>query len=162
MGKDVSCEAMIKVGDTGLEKPGSEEISMTRFLHELVRDHPDFEVLCEATFYPYHFRYVPIPLAERLEESEIQQQLDRLNEAIVESIGRSGLNSVMTTRARGRVAILITMSPNGTVDSTFEAIARCGRLLYKKRTISYQTTPDMEVESCLSELNSSLTEASAI
>ena len=110
---------------------------------------------------PYYFRYVPNTLAETQEEPEIQEQLDRLNEEIVESVQRSGLNSVMTTRVRGRVAIQIANSSNGTVDATFEAIARWGRLLNKKRSVSNQTTPDMEAELCLSELDSSLTEVSA-
>ena len=69
-------------------------------LDNLVRDHPDFEVLCEPTLSVYYFRYVPNTLAERQEEPEIQELLDRLNEEIVESVQRSGFNPVMTTRVR--------------------------------------------------------------
>ena len=138
-----------------------DNLDITRHLYELVRDHPDFEVLCEPTRDPYYFRYVPNTLAEPQDESEIQELLDRLNEEIVESVQRSGLNSVITTRVRGRVAIQIANSSNGTVDATFEAIARWGRWLNNKRSVSNQTTPGMEAEQCLSELDSSLTEVSA-
>lgn len=120
-------------------------LDMTQ-LHELVRDHPDFEVLCEPMRDPYYFRYVPNTLAEPQEEYEIQQELDRLNEEIVESVQRSGLNSVMTTHVRGRVAIQIANSSNGAVEATFEVIARWGRWLNNKRSLSNQTTPDMEAE----------------
>ena len=118
-------------------------LDMTR-LYELVRDHPDFEVLCEPMRDPYYFRYVPNTFAE--EEYEIPEELDRLNEEIVESVQRSGLNSVMTTRVRGRVAIQIANSSNGIVEATFEVIARWGRWLNNKRSLSHQTTPDMEAE----------------
>ncbi|HEY8226059.1 MAG TPA: hypothetical protein VIG25_12330 [Pyrinomonadaceae bacterium] len=121
---------------------------MTSCLHDLVRDHPDFEVLCEPALDPYHFRYVPHTLAERYEEPEIQGLLDRLNEELVESVQRIGLNSVMTTRVQGRVAIQISCRSNGSSASdlgvTFEVIARWGRLLNTKRSVGYQATPDME------------------
>jgi len=138
-----------------------DNLDTTRHLHELVRDHPDFEVLCEPTLSLYYFRYLPNTLAERKQEPEIQDQLDRLNEEIVESVQRSGFNLVMTTSVGGRIAIQIPSSSTVTVDTTFEAIARWGRLLNKKRSVSCQTTPDMEAELCLSELDSSLTEVSA-
>ena len=160
MEKEVSRKHMIEV-DTGFEETKSEDVRMTRCLHDLVRDHPDFEVLCETALDPYHFRYVPHTLAERQEEPEIQRLLDRLNEEIVEGVQRSGLNLVTTTRVRSRVAIRIAISSNRTIDTTFEAIARRGRLLYKSQPLSYQTTPDRETESCLNELDSSLTEVSA-
>jgi glutamate/tyrosine decarboxylase-like PLP-dependent enzyme len=138
-----------------------DNLDITRHLHELVRDHPDFEVLCEPTRDPYYFRYVPNTLVERKQEPEIQDQLDLLNEEIVESVQRNGFNLVITTRVSGRIAIQIANASNGTVDATFEAIARWARWLNNQRSVSNQTTPDMEAELCLSELDSSLTEVSA-
>ena len=108
-------------------------------LHDLVRDHPDFEVLSEPTNYRYVFRYLPNGLSELREEFEVQQLLDRLNEEIVEAVVRHGFTQVATTRVRGRVAIQMSISLAVDVDATFEAIARWGRLLNKKLC-----TPDME------------------
>jgi glutamate/tyrosine decarboxylase-like PLP-dependent enzyme len=148
MEEDVSRAHMIELGDTRFEETNSADLRMTLRLHELVRDHPDFEVLCEPALDPYYFRYVPHTLAERHEEPEIQRLLDRLNKEIVESVQRIGLNSVMTTRVQGRVAIQISSRSNGTSTSdvgiTFEAIARWGRLVTTKRSVSYQATPDLE------------------
>ncbi|MCA1601745.1 MAG: hypothetical protein LC776_08945 [Acidobacteria bacterium] len=148
MEQDVSREQMMEFGGTGFEETHSEGVRMTLCLHELVRDHPDFEVLCEPALEPYHFRYVPHTLAERHEEPEIQRLLDRLNEEIVESVQRIGLNSVMTARVHDRVAIKILCRPNGSsasdVGVTFEAIARWGRLLNTKRSVSYEATRNLE------------------
>lgn len=127
---------------------------MNRCLHELVGDHPDFEVLCEPTRAPYYFRYVPNTLVEHLEEFKIQQLVNRLNEQIVENVQCRGFNSVMTTDVRGLVAIQISISSNEIPHTTFEALARWGRLLHA----TYQATTARETESCSNELHTSRTE----
>lgn len=121
--------------------PRMREDGLIDQLHNLVRDHPDFEVLSEPTQYRYLFRYVPNGLSELQEEFEVQQHLDRLNEEIVEAVVRNGFTHVTMTRVRGRVAIQITVAVD--VDATFEAIARWGRLINKKLCARYET-PDME------------------
>lgn len=136
-----------------------------RQLHELVSDHPDFEVLQSPTFSGYCFRYMPNSLADRREEPDVQRLLDEINQQIVAAIRRNGQVLVMTTRIRDRVAIWMRNCPPGTfpadIDAAFEAIARWGRLLNKKLTVPKRTTAEMEVELCLSESHSSPTEASA-
>jgi aromatic-L-amino-acid decarboxylase len=120
-------------GVQGLRELFSKNLGLTRHLHNLVREHPDFEVLHEPTLYIYCFRYVPNNLWERREEPEIQSRLDRLNQEIVEAIQRSGLAMVMTTRIRNRVAIRMSICSHRTleedIDATFEAIVRWGRQL---------------------------------
>ena len=139
---------------------------LTRRLHHLVGEHPDFEVLHEPTLYIYCFRYVPNGLAERQEAPEVQALLDRLNQEIVEAVQRSGLALVMTTRIRGRVAIRMSICSHRTldedVDATFEAIARWGRLLYLCSNVHNKKPVEMEVPSCSSESYSLPTEVSAI
>lgn len=161
MEEEISRQPMMELVDKGFEDADSER-RMTFCLHELVRDHPDFEVLCEPTLDPYHFRYVPHPLAERLDEPEIQKLLNRLNEEIVESLQRVGLDAVMTTDVQGRNAIQILKgSSTSDIGATFEAIARWGRLVNTKRSISKQAPAKHGGRVCLSESHSSPTEASA-
>ena len=130
-------------------------------LHDLVREHPDFEVLGEPTPYLYRFRYVPNEMSERQDEPEVQTLLDRLNQEIVETVQRSGL-TLVNTRVGGRVAIQMSICSHRTladeVDATFETIARWGRLLNKRLSVRHETTPDMEAKLCLSALHSSHTE----
>jgi aromatic-L-amino-acid decarboxylase len=120
-------------GARGLRAMLSKNLGLARRLHELVRDHPDFEVLHEPTLYIYCFRYVPYDLADRQGEPAVAELVDRLNEEIAGSIQKSGLALLMTTRIRGRVALRMSICSQRTlaedVDMTFEAIAAAGRHL---------------------------------
>ena len=108
------------------------------YLHNLVSEHPDFEVLCEPTADFYCFRYLPNGLA--VDQHEVQQLLDRLNEEIVESVQREGSALVDKTQVGNRAAIRISICSCRTaqedIDAAFEAIARCGRLLTRNQLIS--------------------------
>ena len=152
-------------GARGLRELFSKNLGLTRRLHGLVSDHPDFEVLHEPTLYLYCFRYVPHDLAERQGEPEVRALLDRLNEEVVEAVQRSGLALLMTTRLRGRVAIRMSVCSHRTlgedIDATFEAIARWGRLLNTKFSVRDERTLEVEAQLCSNESHSSLTEVSA-
>ena len=132
-------------------------------LDNLVREHPDFEVLHEPTLNGYCFRCVPNDLVERQGEPEVQALLDVLNEEIVQAVQRNGFAGVVTIHVQGRPAIRVSFSSGQTlveeVDTTFDAIARWGRLLNKKLSARYEL--DMEAKRCSSESHSSRTEVSA-
>jgi glutamate/tyrosine decarboxylase-like PLP-dependent enzyme len=129
-------------GARGLRAVLSKNLGLARRLHELVREHPDFEVLHEPTLYIYCFRYVPSALADRQREPAVAELVDRLNEDIAGSIQKSGLALLMTTRIRGRVALRMSICSQRTlaedVDTTFEAIAAAGRRLVSERTASQE------------------------
>jgi glutamate/tyrosine decarboxylase-like PLP-dependent enzyme len=139
-------------GARGLRELFSKNLGLTRRLHGLVGDHPDFEVLHEPTLYIYCFRYVPNGLAERQDEPEVRELLDRLNEGIAEAVQRSGLALLMTTRVRGRVALRMSVCSHRTlgedIDATFEAVARWGRLLNMKESAREWGTGEMEARLC--------------
>ena len=111
----------------------SRNLYLMRRLHDLVREHPDFEVLLQPTKYLYCFRYVPNALSERQEEHDIQCKLDELNQEIVTAIQNSGCALVTTTKICGhtgmRMSTCFAEVSETDVDATFESIARCGRLL---------------------------------
>ncbi|HEX7295450.1 MAG TPA: hypothetical protein VF251_06840 [Pyrinomonadaceae bacterium] len=144
MEQDVSRQESVARFDNGFEETNGAVVRMNRCLHELVGDHPDFEVLCEPTGAPYYFRYVPNTLADRLEEVQIQQLVNRLNEEIVENVQCRGFKSVTTINVRGLVAIQISISSNEIPHTTFEALARWGRLLHT----THQAAPNREKELC--------------
>jgi glutamate/tyrosine decarboxylase-like PLP-dependent enzyme len=120
-------------GAGGLRSLFAKNLSLARHLHKLVAEHPDFEVLHDPTLYLYCFRYVPNTLSERRAEPEVEAYLDRLNQEIADSIQRSGLALIMTTRIRGRVAIRMSICSQRTleqdINATFEALAGWGREL---------------------------------
>ncbi len=81
--------------------------SFTQRIHELVSEHPDFEVLSEPTSELYCFRYVPNVLAERQNETQVQGLLDCLNQKIVEAVQRNNFSQVATIEMQGRIAIRV-------------------------------------------------------
>jgi glutamate/tyrosine decarboxylase-like PLP-dependent enzyme len=102
-------------------------------LVDLARDHPDFEVLHEPVIYIASIRCVPNALADRQDDPEVRETIDRLNQEIVETIQRDGRALVMSTRIRGRLAIRMSICSQRTtetdIDSTFEAMAEAARRL---------------------------------
>ena len=116
-------------------------------LDHLVSEHPDFEVLHEPSINGYCFRCVPNGLVERQEQPEIQILLDALNEQIVREVQRKGFIQVMTIRVRGVAAIKMSLCKSRTLArdiEAFDAIARLARVLNKKLSAGYETTPVMK------------------
>ena len=140
----------------------SKNLRLVQHLHDLVREHPDFEVLLEPTKYLYCFRYVPNSLSDRVEEPEIQRKLDHLNQEIVAAMQHIHWALVMTTSIRDRIAIRMSIcSPEiseADVDTTFESIARWGRLLSR---IHKDESAEVEKMKCSNEFYSSPMEVSA-
>jgi glutamate/tyrosine decarboxylase-like PLP-dependent enzyme len=118
-------------GSEGLRALLAKNIGLARRLHELVRDHPDFEVLHEPTLSLYCFRCVPHDLARSRHEPAVAAMLDELNDAIARDIQSSGLAFLMTTRLRGQVALRLSIASQRTtaedIDRTFEAIVAASR-----------------------------------
>ena len=108
----------------------TQHAGLAGYLHNLVSEHPDFEVLCEPTADFYCFRYLPNGL--RTDEPDVQQLLDGLNGEIVQSVQREVSAMVTGVEVGSRVAMRISICSCRTlreIDATFEAIARCGRLI---------------------------------
>ena len=105
------------------------------YLHNLVCEHPDFEVLCAPTIELYCFRFLPHSLP-----ADQHTVLDHLNGEIVESVQREGFCLINKMQMGSLVAIAISIRSYNLVreeiDATFEAIARWGRLLARKQPIS--------------------------
>ena len=117
----------------------TQNVGLVAYLHDLVREHPDFEVLCEPTDDLYCFRYVPNDLSEQKDQLGVRQLLDHLNEEIVETAQRESAALVTKMYVDGHIAIRMWVFSDDTarddVETTFEAIARWGRLCNKKHLV---------------------------
>ena len=155
----------VLTASAGLSELLSKNFGLLGHLHGLVSEHPDFEVLHEPAPYLYRFRYVPNRLAERQEEPAVRALLDRLNQEVVEAVRRGGPALLTTTRVRGRVALRVSACSHrtslGEIETTFEAVARWGRLLNTKYSDRYERPSEMEAQLCSNESHSSPTEVSA-
>jgi glutamate/tyrosine decarboxylase-like PLP-dependent enzyme len=143
---------------TEMSEPFSNDAGLGR-LHELINDHPDFELLPAPSVNVYSFRYVPNDLADRQDEPEVQRLLDQLNQEIVETVRRHGVELLSTIRVRDCVAMRLSVdsarASEGRIDAAFEALARWGRLITKTHSISYSTETRKETSLCQSESYSS-------
>ena len=121
-----------------MEQEVTQHEGLVGYLHNLVCEHPNFEVLCEPTIDLYCFRYLPNGLST--DQYTVQQLLDELNREIVESVQREGFRLISKMQIGSRVAISVSISSYKTVreeiDALFEAIARCGRLLSRSQPIT--------------------------
>ena len=116
----------------------TQNVGLVTYLHDLVREHPDFEVLCEPTADLYCFRYVPNDLSEHKDQGEVRQLLDDLNEEIVDGAQRESPALVTKMYINGHIAIrmwVVSETEREDIETTFEAIARWGRLCTKKHLV---------------------------
>lgn len=120
-------------GASGLRQAFAKSLHLARHLHQLVRDHPDFEVIHEPMLYLYCFRYVPCALADSANEPEVRERLDRLNQQIADAVQRSGTALVMTSRIRGLVVLRMSICSQRTeeedIERTLGALAQTGHEL---------------------------------
>src|SRR5687767_3214423 len=136
--------------DPGGRQGASREksLALSRRLHNLVCEHPDFEVIGEPTPELCCFRYVPNSLSEHKEEPGVRALLDRLNSEIVEAARRGGRDLAEAISVGGRAAICVSIHSEGTteddVDAAFEAAARWGRLLTKTNPIYHPRPAETE------------------
>jgi glutamate/tyrosine decarboxylase-like PLP-dependent enzyme len=128
------------LGTDGLRRQLAHQVALARFLHRLVADHPDFEVLHEPRLNLYCFRFRPHALSDRTLDAATEQFLDRLNHQIADLMQRSGLALVMTTKLRGKVALRFSITSHRTgehdLDLVFDALARFGRAMVTTTTFA--------------------------
>jgi hypothetical protein len=100
-------------------------------LADLVRDHPDFEMLEESGGKNCRFRYVPHRFCERQEEPAIRSWLDRLNQALAREARRFRIEAVDVA---GRIALDAWPAPGDDAHESFEALVRMAHQLAQKET----------------------------
>jgi glutamate/tyrosine decarboxylase-like PLP-dependent enzyme len=120
-------------GTRALRDSFAKSVQLAQYLHQLVQEHPDFEVIHEPKLYLYCFRFAPSSLAPRADEARVQERLDQLNQEIAEAVQRSGVALVMTSRIHGRVVLRMSICSQRTeqedIRITFEALAKAGQEL---------------------------------
>jgi aromatic-L-amino-acid decarboxylase len=87
-----------------------------------IDDAPDFERLAPVPFSTICFRYRPASLADRADEPEIAEELDRVNLALMDAINRTGEVFLSHTRLRGRFAIRVALANLRTEDVDLELV----------------------------------------
>lgn len=93
----------------------SQNVKCVEYLHKLINESDDFEVLHQPNLFLYSFRYVPDMFRKDIiDVAKNDKQLDVLNQQIADQIQLSGVAFIMTTKIRGRTAIRLSVCSHRT------------------------------------------------
>src|SRR5688572_4295504 len=93
--------ALRQVGSSGYERMIGDDMRLSRHLHALVQEHPDFEALTQHLSITT-FRYVPCDLAG---SPDAEDYLQRLNQELLSRLERSGDAFLSNAMVNGRFAL---------------------------------------------------------
>ncbi len=93
--------ALRQVGWSGYRQMIDDDMRLSRHLHALVREHPDFEALTQHLSITT-FRYVPRDLAD---SPDAEDYLQRLNQELLSRVERSGDAFLSNAMVNGRFAL---------------------------------------------------------
>jgi glutamate/tyrosine decarboxylase-like PLP-dependent enzyme len=124
------------VGADGYRQMIGDDIRLSRLMADVIRRHPELELVTQdlsiATF-----RYVPAELRNSREDEAIARYLNRLNEALLDSVQRSGeffvSNAVVGGRYVLRACIVNFHTEEADVEALPDAVAQRGRRLHEAR-----------------------------
>lgn len=105
---------MRSMGTDGIAAAIREHVRLAGLLAGWIEQSPEFRLLAPAPLSVVNFRFAPPGAAE--------QELDRLNAALVEAINESGEAFVTSTRIRGRLAVHVAVGNLGTTEDDVRAL----------------------------------------
>lgn len=96
--------ALKQVGRDGYLRMIADDMLLARQLHELLQRHPEFEATSQSLSVTT-FRYVPPDLKPRLGFEEVERYLDRLNQALLTAVEKSGQAFLSNALIGGRFVL---------------------------------------------------------
>jgi aromatic-L-amino-acid/L-tryptophan decarboxylase len=122
--------ALRQVGLSGYLQMIGDDMRLARYLHTLIQQHPDFEAFTQHLSITT-FRYVPASLGTTAGSPETEAYLQRLNQALLTRIERSGeaflSNAVVDGRFALRVCIVNFRTTAADIDALLTLLVRFGR-----------------------------------
>ena len=122
--------ALRQAGRSGYARMIGDDIRLSERLHALAGAHPELEALTQALSITT-FRFVPRDLRGEVGSADAEAYLNRLNEALLERLQRSGEAFVSNAVIRGRYALRACIVNFNTTLADVEAlpgiVARLGR-----------------------------------
>lgn len=121
--------ALRHAGRAGYVTMLGDDIALTRRLHERVAAHPDLEPMtCELSIST--FRFVPAALRDGIGTPQVEEQLNRLNEELLDRLQKGGAVFVSNAVLRGRYVLRACIVNFNTtamdVDALPDIVARVG------------------------------------
>lgn len=124
--------ALKQVGREGYVRMISDDMRLSRYLHDLVGEHPELDAVAQGLSVTA-FRYVPPDLQPTRDAADVHDYLNRLNEALLDHLQRSGEAFVSNAVIRGTFVLRACVVNFNTTEADMEAmpeiVARAGRRL---------------------------------
>ena len=122
--------ALRQVGRSGYMTMIADDMRLSRALHSLVQDHPDFEAMTQHLSIST-FRYVPRAIRSTASTPESEEYLQRLNQELLTRVERSGeaflSNAVVGGRFALRACIVNFRTSLQDIEALPPLLARVGR-----------------------------------
>src|SRR4029079_7396127 len=133
--------ALRQVGWSGYHEMIGEDMRLSRRLHALVQEHPDFEALTQHLSITT-FRYVPGDLRATVGTHDTEQHLEKLNQELLSRVERSGeaflSNAMVNGRFALRACIVNFRTSEADIDALVPLLARIGNDVHQ--TLSLHPT----------------------
>lgn len=125
--------ALKQAGREGYRKMISQDMALSRHLHERTGAHPELEAVTQALSIST-FRFVPLELRSRTGPSGVDEYLNQLNRGIQDRLERGGRafvsNAVVDGRYLLRACIVNMNTTAADVDALPELVAELGREIH--------------------------------
>jgi aromatic-L-amino-acid decarboxylase len=118
------------LGCEGIANAIKEHTSYAQKLAQMIKAHPDFELLAPVPFSTLVFRFAPKKLAEAT-GTQSDQEINDLNEKLLEAVNQSGEVFLSHTKLRGRFGIRLAI---GNLKTTWEDVSYAWEIIQKKAT----------------------------
>ena len=122
--------ALQHVGRRGYVATITEDIRLSRKMHDLLQSSPDFEVLTQGLSITT-FRYVPRDLRSRLGDPDIEERLNQVNRDLLERVVKSGeaffSNAVIDDKFALRACIVNFRTSDEDIEALPTLLAAAGR-----------------------------------
>lgn len=131
--------ALQQIGRAGYVETISDDMRLSRKLHQLVTNHPQFEALAQNLSITT-FRYVPADLRSKIGHPAVEEQLNRLNQDLLALLEKSGeafvSNAVIDGKFALRACIVNFRTSDNDVEALLEILARLGREAHASTGVS--------------------------
>jgi glutamate/tyrosine decarboxylase-like PLP-dependent enzyme len=129
--------ALRQVGAQGYEEMIGDDMRLSRQLHALVQQHPEFEALSQHLSITT-FRYVPRDCTATRGAADTEAYLDRLNQALLTAVERSGeaflSNAVVNGHFALRACIVNFRTSDADIETLVALLARLGATTHAQLT----------------------------
>jgi glutamate/tyrosine decarboxylase-like PLP-dependent enzyme len=124
--------ALKQVGANGYRRMIADDMALSRAMATAVEREPDLQLVTQGLSIAT-FRFVPGDLRSRAVETSVEEYLNRLNEALLDTIQRSGEAFVSNALVRGRYVLRACIvnfhTTREDVEAVPEIVVRLGRAL---------------------------------